>query len=446
MSLSWREQLCVALSPEQVVLLHLGRGGRRARRGRIVPCPAAAADEAIWAPALRALRDILPEYARSRAEVSLVLSNHFVRYQLLPWSDQLGSEAEEQAYGRYGFSQVYGPAAEGWAIRLSGRGGDEPWLASAVDRELVAGLERAVAEAGLRLRAIEPWLMAAYNRRRGQLVGDPAWFALAEPGRVCLGLLRQGGWRDLACFPIAETSLAGLPALIERQQLLADVTDAPVYVLAPAGEAKPDGEGLEWLGQATISGLPANQAGPFQMAWHGLDRGRRAVDLDYRGRDPRQGRLAWAALLLAGLASALLFAYYQELTAEAVARQDELARLASADGPRARNPAEARQLGTELDQAREVTRQLAFPWDKLFAAVEAAADDEIALLAVEPELKHGQIGIVGEAKDYAAVLAYIRRLQTTAVLDRVHLENHQVQLQDRERPVRFALAAAWRGQ
>jgi len=448
-SLSWRERIAVALCPDRVELLHMSRGGRRARLGQVVPCPAATADEAIWAPALRTLQDALPASARSGAEVSVVLSNHFVRYQLLPWSDRLGSEAEELAYGRFGFSQVYGQAAAGWSIRLSGHGGDEPWLASAVDSELVAGLERAVAAAGLRLRSIQPWLMAACNRRRGQLSGSPGWFALAEPGRVCLARLRKGRWRDLACFAMAADGLSELPALLERQQLLADEVDVPgrVDVLATvdAAEAKPDDPALHWLPQASIPGLPADQASHFQMAWHGLAHAMGGVTLDYRSRDARPGPMSWAALLLAGVASALLLVHYQQVSAEAAARQDELDRLAAASGQHARSPTEARRLSEELGQATAVTRQLAFPWANLFAAVEASANDEIALLAVAPELKRGQIGIVGEAKSYIAVLAYIRRLQTAAVLDRVYLQNHQVQTQDREHPVRFTLAADWRG-
>ncbi|MDD4880628.1 MAG: PilN domain-containing protein [Gallionellaceae bacterium] len=449
MSPSWREQIAVAICPDRIELLHMRRGGRRARLGQVVPCPAATADEANWAPALRTLQAALPACARSGAEVTLVLSNHFVRYQLLPWSDKLGSEAEELAYGRFGFSQVYGAAAGGWTIRLSGQGGDEPWLASAVDSELVAGLERAVAAAGLRLRSIQPWLMAACNGRRGQLAGKPAWFALAEPGRVCLALLRKGRWRELACFALAADGLAELPGLLERQQLLADVADAPgrVDVLATvdAAEARPDAPALHWLSPASIRGLAADQARHFQMAWHGLAHAMGGVSLDYRSRDAGPGRMSWAALLLAGAASALLLVHYQQLSTEAAARQDELNRLASASGQHARNPAEARQLSVELDQARVVTRQLGFPWASLFTAVEASANDEIALLAVEPELKRGQIGIVGEAKSYVAVLAYIRRLQTTDVLGRVYLQNHQVQTQDREHPVRFTLAAVWRG-
>jgi hypothetical protein len=271
-SLSWREQVFVALCPDRIVLLHLDRGGRRARLGKIVPCPPAAAREALWAPALAALRAILPEYTHSRAEVSLVLSNHFMRYQLLPWSDRIGGEAEEQAYGRYGFSQVHGEAAARWAIRLSGDGGDQPWLASAVDAALVAELERAVAEAGLRLRSIQPHLMAAFNRWRGQLRGDAVWFALAEPGRLCLALLRGGRWSDLGSFPVATDVLAELPDLLARQRLLADLAGQAdrVYVWDPAVAAPAAGKDrLQWLRPRPIPGLPAGQSAPFQMAWPG---------------------------------------------------------------------------------------------------------------------------------------------------------------------------------
>jgi Tfp pilus assembly protein PilN len=175
----------------------------------------------------------------------------------------------------------------------------------------------------------------------------------------------------------------------------------------------------------------------------------RALDLDYRSRAPGPGRLAWLALLLAGLACALLVAQYLDLAAESAARQDELDRLSQGDRPGqpAGDPARARRVSLEMNQARAVMDELALPWDGLFSAVEASDSREVALLAITPELDQGQgrIAIVGEAKSYVAVLAYIRGLEASDALERVHLQSHQVQTQDSEHPVRFTLAANWRG-
>jgi Tfp pilus assembly protein PilN len=100
----------------------------------------------------------------------------------------------------------------------------------------------------------------------------------------------------------------------------------------------------------------------------------------------------------------------------------------------------------EMDYARGVLQQLDVPWDELFEAVEASTNEEVALLGIEPEPRQETVRIIGEAKSYPAVLEYTRRLEESAPLKGVHLQNHQIQTRDRERPVHFVLGATWRRQ
>ena len=97
----------------------------------------------------------------------------------------------------------------------------------------------------------------------------------------------------------------------------------------------------------------------------------------------------------------------------------------------------------ELAAAAETVRRLSLSWDGLFAALEAAASDKIALLGVEPDPKSQTVLITGEGKDYAAALAYVVELRRAGPLARVHLVHHETKRDDPQKPVAFSVAASW---
>jgi hypothetical protein len=92
-----------------------------------------------------------------------------------------------------------------------------------------------------------------------------------------------------------------------------------------------------------------------------------------------------------------------------------------------------------------VLRRLSLPWDSLFLTMESAAGGEVALLALEPDAEKQVVKVSGEAKDFTALLNYVTRLEAQEAFGPVYLQSHQVQLQDPQRPVRFALHAVWKG-
>lgn len=106
---------------------------------------------------------------------------------------------------------------------------------------------------------------------------------------------------------------------------------------------------------------------------------------------------------------------------------------------------ETRDMALEVKHANEVLHRLTLPWEPLFQAVESCASKEVALLAMEPDLEKRVVKISGEAKNLAAMLDYVRRLEAQAVFGSVYLQSHQVQQHDPEKPVRFAVLARWRG-
>lgn len=249
MSPLWPRELRVGVFPDRVTLLPARRRLSWNGLSRVVDEPHGvscdgATEESPWHAALQALEVALPEFSGHRTAATVILSNHFMRYTLLPWSDKLSSAEEELAFARHCFTRIYGPHAESWALRLSPESGTAPRLASAVDVELIDGLRGVFGAAGIPLKSIQPHLMAAYNSFRGGLGRHDAWLAVLEQGNLCLALLRRARWMRIRKLRIGGAAYAELPLILEREAYLADELEVPheVYLWDPeaGGAALPD--------------------------------------------------------------------------------------------------------------------------------------------------------------------------------------------------------------
>lgn len=227
------EPLRVSLSPSRVSLLSLGRG-RRLLEGKVVACAPPEADEGAWAPAVRALREGLAELKAHPSGVTVVLSNHFIRYVLVPWNGQLDGDVEEAAYARHCFEQVYGGMASAWDIRFSPGAEGEAGVACAVDAALLAALDETMSAGGFKLRSVRPYLMAAFNLWRREFDGPLVWFVLAEEDRVCLATFKNGRWGDLQNQFADADWPTELSSQLARQRVLGNLDDeGRVYVCVP---------------------------------------------------------------------------------------------------------------------------------------------------------------------------------------------------------------------
>jgi hypothetical protein len=95
----------------------------------------------------------------------------------------------------------------------------------------------------------------------------------------------------------------------------------------------------------------------------------------------------------------------------------------------------------EVAAARETVQRLSLPWTKLFAAIESAASDQVALTAIEPDPKSGTVKITGDGKDYLAALTYVLNLSRAEGLSSVQLVRHET----RQGSVGFTVSASWEG-
>jgi hypothetical protein len=94
--------------------------------------------------------------------------------------------------------------------------------------------------------------------------------------------------------------------------------------------------------------------------------------------------------------------------------------------------------------ARQTASRLSMPWERLFRALEAAATDRVALLAIEPDIESRTVIVSGEAKDYLAVLSYVASLADRHdAFSKVYLQRHEIRAGGSERPVAFSVSATW---
>ncbi|AWM93065.1 hypothetical protein DJ564_20880 [Pseudomonas sp. 31-12] len=201
-----------------------------------------------WAVALETLDRLLGEHAPAGAELSVVVSGHFSRFCLVPWSEQITSPDELLGYAQLCFEDLYGVPTQPWNMVLSAEPAGYDRIATALPQDLLARLRSLVSGRGLRLRSVQPYLMAAFNHFDKSLDGGDFLFVVAEPVRSVLLLAREGRWTSVRSVGSSDSD-AALTALIGREnQLQASTSDRPlnVYLHAPARiDVQPDLPGVQ---------------------------------------------------------------------------------------------------------------------------------------------------------------------------------------------------------
>ncbi|WP_397448561.1 hypothetical protein [Pseudomonas sp. NA-150] len=200
-----------------------------------------------WSVALETLDRLLAEYASKRADVCVLVSGHFSRYCLVPWSEQIGSPDELLGFAQLCFEDLYGVPSQPWKIVLSAEAGGLDRIATALPEDLLVRLTSLISARGLRLSSVQPYLMAAYNRFERSLGNNDFLFVVAEPVRSVLLLAREGRWSSIRSVGGSDSD-AALTALIGRErELQASSSERPlnVYLHAPARmEPMPDVPGV----------------------------------------------------------------------------------------------------------------------------------------------------------------------------------------------------------
>lgn len=245
----WRDRLLVSLAPDSVALVRIAVGLRpRIIAKQVFECDPAFGAEP-WQGAAAALAAAAEPLRGERMNATVVLSNHFVRYAIVPFDAALANPEEELALARFHFARIYGERAKSWDIRLGEAPHGAPRLASAVDAGVIQAIRAYFPRTGkARLVSVQPYLMSAFNRWRSSMAKEDSWLLLVEPQRACLALVAARKWAAVQTLRGEHPAPEDWAALLDRQQLRTDIEPGlhTVQVHAPAGWKSVSSEAHGW--------------------------------------------------------------------------------------------------------------------------------------------------------------------------------------------------------
>lgn len=176
-----------------------------------------------WRGGVDAVGALLAVAARRTASVRFVVSDHFARHLSLAWDAGLQGEAERTAYVRHHFESVYGPRAAEWSFAYDREGADGSCNAVAMDRALIASLHESAGRLGLAVAAIEPLVVAAFNRLRPELPAQPCFVVVAENARLTSLRVEDGAPRRIASQRTAAGDSRALAGLLAAEAIDAGI-------------------------------------------------------------------------------------------------------------------------------------------------------------------------------------------------------------------------------
>jgi len=234
----------VELRPASVSLARRGRSFRvRADGPRMVAVTNADGTGApeTWRAAAETLSEALRERRARLGRVEVVLSDHFVRYLLIPWSRGLVSDSERISFARLAFKDLYGAAADSWDLCLDEQPAGLASFAAAVDRALVSSVRDAVTRTGGQLVSLVPNLVDRINRHRSALKAKQFCFAAAEPGRASLAFHSDGAWQAVRSRRIDSPLGQALPVLLKQEAVVGGASGGGVLYLCSDAAPAPGG-------------------------------------------------------------------------------------------------------------------------------------------------------------------------------------------------------------
>lgn len=168
----------------------------------------------------------------------------------------------------------------------------------------------------------------------------------------------------------------------------------------------------------------------------------RDLGLDFQ---PRRPGLLPLVLLLAGgvlLADAgfdlkQLDQQREDIAAQVQQAQRRADRLARHGKP------DATPLNAEQDKVlRQTAAAIAIDWEALYRHIDQATREDVALLAIVPNVAGKSLQISGEARHLPAALAFVEALGRPPLAQAILL-SHQTKSEDGQHPVVFEISATW---
>jgi hypothetical protein len=221
------------------------------------------AGETHWTPVLTALDARLSEPEWQNADVRVVIADNWVRYAMVPYSDDLSGEAERMTFARHVLTGIFGDVVAQWTLSLSDTLPGRNQVACAMPSALLDELREILQRHGLQLRSLQPQLVSAYNYWRSSLPDGGAWFVSLEQGTLAAARLGKGGWDRVHSVRIGADWAVELRRLQTFGRLASSAAqEGRVYVDAPAAlraASEQSVTDLVWLDDAAAAESGGNR-------------------------------------------------------------------------------------------------------------------------------------------------------------------------------------------
>jgi hypothetical protein len=252
-SLLWRDEVGVFVGPGKVALARMARGVRpKCVAERVTRFKNT--DESDWQPACNALADQLDDSLWHDANARVVISDHWTRYAILPWSAAVSSEAERITHAKLILAATYGDLIDQWTVSLSDSRPQVAAIISAIPNDLLQQVNDLLPEHKLRLISLQPDLIVSYNSWRERLPDTAAWFASIDDGTLAALHLTDGKCDRVQSVRISDDWTVEIRRMQTMGRLARNrAGEGQVYVNAPVGlrsVADTESATLEWLDES----------------------------------------------------------------------------------------------------------------------------------------------------------------------------------------------------
>lgn len=236
MSLWWRDRVRIIVAPDAVRLARISS----AREGRVETVPVVQAAAKVYdsnANIIDALRQASQSAGVRKADAEVLLSSHLVRFLLMPWSKDLATDDEREAYARLEFEAIHGERARQWRIAMGDQIAGASALACAIDDAFLREMRDALAAAQMRVVSVAPHFASVFNRYRAKLSAKQCGFAFVESARVTIGWLQRGAWQAVSAPRISESLAQVLASELRQARTLGHISQDSSRMYVAFGEA-----------------------------------------------------------------------------------------------------------------------------------------------------------------------------------------------------------------
>lgn len=195
MSQLWRDQLHVFFAPERVDLVRSARGRKPTNIANITAKCNQKPGRLQWELPLHQLANMLESAQKS--EMTVTISNHFIRYIVLPPENEITTPDEVFAYAGFRMREVYAERVNDWILSVSAWSPSRGAICAAISRELMAKLQELALRHKIKLIGIVPYLVSAFDQWHNLFDDKRNYFVLVETGRFCIALLNNNIWQNI---------------------------------------------------------------------------------------------------------------------------------------------------------------------------------------------------------------------------------------------------------